>query len=239
MPAPKRLKLVELNLGIADAALCRRNAARLVKDARRASEWTKLALYELALEEAAKGNMILMRRQLKSTYRSVDFSPGPGPAADDMSPEAKVFRLLVSHQHLLTNEALWDAFWDHDIKLEVVELLLSICEVALEVPEPFAGSPRGMGLKYGLYGAVGKIPLLRDFGLKELRKTVKKLRERGFSTLAVVGKRATFVDVDTETFRAIEPVCDYDLRWDLRAMIETLSILIKAAEGSAPRTRSP
>jgi hypothetical protein len=219
----------ELHLTLADAVLCLRNSDRLRHDSRRRSPGTKLALLELSLEEVAKANMILLRLRIQGARSPVRLGAETAPAD---SPVGQLRDLFIAKMHLLTDDALRKAFWNHDIKLEFVEFLMDLSELVVPFTAKARSRTRDYPPRYRLIAALGNVSAVRKLAMASLRESFARLRETGVESLDTAAKRALFVDINQRTGEIRPPEADRDLTENILAVIWTLRTPIVMAEHS-------
>jgi hypothetical protein len=201
-------KLAEgLSLSMDDVALCVRNAKRLMKDSSHVSPGTCLALRELALEELAKGSMVQFRIYIqdavKGKWPATRSTAGPAP------PE--LGELLDRNADLLTDEALKRAFWDHDIKLGHVALMVDFLELTIPAMETAKLDTRGLSIRTRTLSGLVKLGPLRRLGLRYLSENLVELRGRGIDRLDDLCKNALYVGLDKAGERCTAPSADPEL----------------------------
>ena len=189
--SPPDVARTELHLTLEDATLCLRNSDRLRRDSRGRTLGTRLALLELALEEVAKGNMILIRTEIQK-------APGPSRLGAESAPpdsiQGRLRALLLAKMHLFTDDALREAFWNHDIKLEFVEFLIDLVELLLPIISASDPDVSNYPARYRLMAGFGSLPPVKRFTIAQLRETFVKLKQLGFESLDTAAKRGLFVD---------------------------------------------
>jgi hypothetical protein len=95
------------NLSVSDAQLCFRQSVRLRADGKKCHPNVRYALYEIALEEAAKGLMILLRRQFRLAgvnFEELARNPRNRPGFENFEA------CLIRHRALLDEGHFRDAF---------------------------------------------------------------------------------------------------------------------------------
>lgn len=213
-----------IRLSMSDVELCVRNARRLRKDARRTSPGTRLALEELALEELAKGSMVMFRIYIQAAAAGRLMPPRAGGVGGVVSKG--VTKLLESRADLLSDAALKEAFWNHDIKLDHVALMIDFLELTMPaIAAARQVDTRGLSPATRLFGFFARWERLRRFGIKYLSDTLARMRAAGVDDLDSLGKTAIYVGLDRQAAKCTPPTADYDL-------IELLGTFNMMFEGS-------
>lgn len=221
-------EVAPLQFSIEDVRLCLQNADRLRRDARFRTLGTKLALYEFALEELAKGNMILLRLQLADAIVASSTGRTTGSPSDCAAQQ--VFQLLSDNARFFSDETIRKAFWDHDVKLEFVEFLAKIMMIAVARFESEGANTSSLPLRYRAFGAVANVGPVRRIALGQLRTGVDHLKRLGFDSLDTICKRALFAGLDRRTGKLTSPTADRELMWDIWMVLIGLRMSIVIAD---------
>jgi len=177
--------------------LCAANAERLLDDSTKTSAPTRVALIELALEEAAKGWMLyfrLMRDNPEAVKASgvVDFARSAlvqgtkGRTIDELTDIIASFK---DHAQLLMRPPLDEAFQHHRVKLAYVRALVETLAIVLPIsskveypPELLKRAIQGPARFGGLPPAdrVARARKLFDEFLSQEVAEISVLKESGF-----------------------------------------------------------
>jgi hypothetical protein len=201
----------QIDLSATDIRLCLSNAKRLMVDATKVSPESQLMLRELALEELAKGYMVYFRLLTKNPAQFKNRVHLPHIAGSE-----KIAELLQGHRDMFSEAALRRAFWDHEVKVEFIELL---AEVVLQAPPIFVDDrnvdTRGLPFGTVVRLARGRIRRYSQLGIVSNRRVIAKIRERVKrevnGRLDALAKRATYVDLASSGPGCVLPNADKEL----------------------------
>ena len=193
-----------IRFSVSDVDLCRRNAQRLMRDAKRTSSESELALLELAFEELAKGYMVFFRIAFRG---SID-RPSESRTLPSLDP-GPILSILERNHRLLSDDAVREAFWNHDIKLEMAELIFDLLD-RLVGPLEQVSRFRSQGLPFRIRLVLwfARSRRIRGMAIEHLREVISGLRASGFARLDDIGKQATYVGLDRSAERCFPPRAD-------------------------------
>lgn len=210
-----------------DVTLCLVNARRLMRDSRRVSPESRLVLLELAMEELAKGYMVLFRMLASGQLRLNERIRLP-----QVDGTEKAVEMVKAHREMFSDSALHRAFKYHEMKVGFVE---SLSDILLEVPwipvDDRNVDTRGLPFWTVVRLARGRIREYSRIGDASNRRLIAKIRSLADEPLYALAKRSTYVDLAFDGNGCIPPHANEELsvtleRFD-RVWARTLELAVR------------